>query len=58
MIPLNFEKQYICSRETPDGERSVTKYKNDGKRAKNSSAGCEKTSSGSNITPNINKTDV
>jgi putative transposase len=48
--PLTFEKKYIESGKTSDGEKSTTEYQNSNQRESNSPLGCGKTSSGSNIT--------
>lgn len=48
--PLTFEKMYIQSGKTSDGEKSTTEYENHDQRDNNSPLGCGKTSSGSNIT--------
>lgn len=51
LSPINFEKGYICSGRTSDGEKSTTEYESHRRRPRNGPAGCRKTSSGSNITP-------
>lgn len=48
--PLTFEKMYIQSGKTSDGEKSTTEYQNSNQRESNSPLGCGKTSLGSNIT--------
>ena len=48
--PLTFEKMYITTGKTSDGEKSTTEYENRNQRESNSPLGCGKTSSGSNIT--------
>jgi hypothetical protein len=48
--PLTFEKMYIESGKTSDGEKSTTEYENSNQRENHSPLGCGKTSSRSNIT--------
>lgn len=55
LSPNKFEKQYICRGKTSDGEKSTTENKTRRPGAKNSPAGCGKTSSSSNITQEYKK---